>query len=164
MRKIIFLFIMAAGVVCFAISGAKPEQLPETEITVYYVDSELNRLLPHKERVTDADTEHLASAAINLILDGRDGNAKIRRLIPNNDDYISVSVADNTAFVDIKSDMAADIPEGRDIEKLVIYQLVDTLTSLKGIRFVRFTVDGENKKDFMGYYDMRETYKFNYPE
>ena len=52
----------------------------------------------------------------------------------------------------------------RDIEKLFIYQIVNTLTSIKGIRFVKFTIDGVIHKDFIGFYDMRDTYKFTYPE
>ena len=64
----------------------------------------------------------------------------------------------------LSSNITETLPYSRDIEKLFIYQIVDTLTGIKGIRFVKFTVDGVVKKDFMGYYDMRETYKFVYPE
>ena len=163
-KRVVFLLIIIAGAVSFAVACARSDEVITTPVTIYYVDAEINRLLPYDDEIPDADTEHMAAAAVEKLIKGRDDNDKIRRLIPKDKDCISTRTDGNTVYVDLSSKITEDLPFSRDIEKLLIYQIVDTLTSLKGVRFVRFTVDGEVRKDFMGYYDMRETYKFVYPE
>jgi spore germination protein GerM len=143
---------------------SKSDELPTVAVKIYYVDARLNRLLPYDERITDADTEQMAYEALEKLISGREADEKIRRLLPNEKDAVTVRADGNTAYVNLKSEIAEGLPNSRDIEKLVIYQITDTLTRIKGIRFVRFTIDDEIRKDFMGYYDMRETYKYVYPE
>ncbi len=164
MKRFLFLLIIITGAAAFAVACARSDEVIKTPATIYYVDAEMNRLLPYDDEIPDADAEHMAAAVTEKLIEGRDDNDKIRRLIPKEEDCISTRVDGNTVYVDIKSYIAEGLPYSRDIEKLFIYQIVDTLTSIKGIRFVRFTVDGEVRRDFMGYYDMRETYKFVYPE
>ena len=164
MRKIVFTLIMLMGLFSFAVACTKEESGAKTEIDVYYVDSAMNRLLPYTEEIPESDKLHMARSAVECIIRGRDDNEGIRRLIPNIPDCVTVNVEDNIAYVNLSSAISDELPSSGDIEKLIIYQLVDTITGIRGIRFVKFTVDGNIHKDFMGYYDMRETYKFVYPE
>ncbi|MGN0183300.1 MAG: GerMN domain-containing protein [Candidatus Ornithomonoglobus sp.] len=164
MKKIIFALIMVTGITCFVIACSRREQVPTVKTEIYFVDSEMNRLLPYSEDIIDADTEHQVSAVVDKLIAGHDDNTKIRRLLPDKRSYISTKVNDNIVYVDLSSEIADELPCSRDIEKLVIYQIVDSLTRVKGIRFVKFTIDGEVKQDFMGFYDMRNTYKYIYPE
>ncbi|MGN1115402.1 MAG: GerMN domain-containing protein [Candidatus Ornithomonoglobus sp.] len=164
MKKIIFALIMVTGITCFVIACSRREQVPTVKTEIYFVDSEMNRLLPYSEDIIDADAEHQVSAVVDKLIAGHDDNAKIRRLLPDKRGYISAKVNDNIVYVDLSSEIADELPCSRDIEKLVIYQIVDSVTRVKGIRFVRFTIDGEIKQDFMGFYDMRNTYKYVYPE
>ncbi|MDD6763654.1 MAG: GerMN domain-containing protein [Clostridiales bacterium] len=164
MKKIVFALIMITGITCFVIACSRREEVPTVETKVYFVDSEMNRLLPYSENIIDADAEHQVSAVVDKLIAGHDDNDKIRRLLPDKRSCISTSVIDNIAYVDLSSEIARELPCSRDIEKLVIYQIVDSVAGVKGIRFVKFTVDGEVKQDFMGFYDMRNTYKYVYPE
>ena len=164
MKKIVFALIMITGIACFVIACSRREEVPTVETKVYFVDSEMNRLLPYSENIIDADAEHQVSAVVDKLIAGHDDNDKIRRLLPDKRSCISTSVIDNIAYVDLSSEIARELPCSRDIEKLVIYQIVDSIAGVKGIRFVKFTVDGEVKQDFMGFYDMRNTYKYVYPE
>ena len=164
MRRFVFLFIILSGAVSFAVACSKSDDVPKTETKIYYADARLMRLLPYSAEIIDADTEHMAKAALEVLIQGRDENDNIRRIIPEKDDCLSVYVKDNIAYVDIDSKIKESLNYNRDIEKLFIYQIVNTLTSVKGIRFVKFTVDGDIHKDFLGFYDMRKTYKFTYPE
>lgn len=164
MKKIVFALIMITGITCFVIACSRREDVPTVETKVYFVDSEMNRLLPYSENIIDADAEHQVSAVVDKLIAGHDDNDKIRRLLPDKRSCISTSVIDNIAYVDLSSEIARELPCSRDIEKLVIYQIVDSVAGVKGIRFVKFTVDGEVKQDFMGFYDMRNTYKYVYPE
>ncbi len=164
MRRLVFLLILAAGAAMFSISCARQKGVPKSGARLYYVDANINMLLPFEEDVIDASKEYRAKAVLDMLIEGHDNNDKIRRLIPREKGCITCSVNDTTAYVDIDSKIRESMPDSRDMERLFIYQIVDTLTSIKGINYVRFTVDGEVHKDFMGYYDMRETYSYSYPE
>lgn len=164
MRKLVFLFILVSGISMLGVACSKNDDVPTVPTKLYFVDSRLVRLLPYDTQIIDAGTEDMAKSAIEQLVLGRDDNDNIRRVIPNIKNCLSVRVQDNIAYVDINSAVKDKVNYNRDIEKLFIYQIVNTLTSIKGIRFVKFTIDGVIHKDFIGFYDMRDTYKFTYPE
>lgn len=164
MRRLVFLFIILTGAVLFSISCARQEDVPKTEARLYYVDANINMLLPYDSQIIESSKEHRAKSALDMLIEGQDNNDKIRRLIPKEKGCISCYVNDTTAYVNLKSEICNAIPRSRDIERLFIYQIVDTLTSIKGIHYVRFTIDGNVHKNFMGFYDMRDTYTYSYPE
>ena len=78
--------------------------------------------------------------------------------IPNVKHGIKVKVLDRIAYVDIKQELVDKHPDGRDLELLTVYSIVNSLTGLDGVVNVRFTIDGKRQKDFKGYIDMRETF------
>lgn len=164
MRKFVFFMILITGVVLFAVACTRSEDVPRTDTELYFVDARLNRLLPYTGSIIDAEPEDMAQDALNKLIAGRDGSDSVRRIIPDIEDSLIVRVKDNVAYVDISSDIKKEMHYSRDIERLFIYQIVNTLTSIKGIRFVRFTIDGDIHKEFLGFYDMRDVYKFTYPE
>lgn len=164
MRKLVFFIIILAGAALFSVACSRSEDVPKADTELYFVDARLNRLLPYTDSIIDAEPEDMAQDALNKLIAGRDGSDSVRRIIPDIKDSLTVRVKDNVAYVDISSDIKKEMHYSRDIEKLFVYQIVNTLTSIKGIRFVRFTIDGAIHKDFLGFYDMRDIYKFTYPE
>ncbi len=164
MRRFVFLLIIISGLVSLGVACNKADNTPKTETEIYFVDMRLNRLLPYETQIIDANTEDKARAVINAIIKGRDDDLTIRRVVPNVSDGLEVHIKDTVAYVDINSKLKGELNHNRDEEKLFIYQIVNSLASLKGIRFVKFTMDGAIHKDFLGFYDMRDTYKFTYPE
>lgn len=83
MKRIVFLLIIIGGVVSFAIACSRSDEVLVTPAVIYYVDAEINRLLPYDDELIDADSSHMAEAAVEKLITGRDDNDKIRRLIPN---------------------------------------------------------------------------------
>lgn len=164
MRRFVFFMIIITGVVAFIVACNEKDNLPTTTTEIYFVDERLNRLLPCECQIIDATPEDMARAVINKLIEGRDSDYGVRRVIPAMDKCLLVSLKDTVAYVDINSKIKEEMKHREEDEKLFIYQIVNSLTSLKGIRFVRFTVDGAIHKDFLGFYDMRDTFKFKYPE
>lgn len=164
MRRILFFMILITGAIFFVVSCKRSDDVPKVDAEIYFVDARLNRLLPYTDELIDASKNDMARDALYKIIQGRDNNDNIRRVVPNIKDGLQVSVNDNIAYVNISSVLKEEMHYSRDIEHLFIYQIVNTLTSIKGIRFVRFTIDGKIHKDFLGFYDMREIYKYSYPE
>lgn len=127
---------------------------------VYYVDSQIFSLIGVNTEISKGNKEAQAKELIDQLIKGHDENNKIKRVIPNNQNALSVKVRDNTAYVNINKKYFTQ--SGRETERLIVYSIVNTLTSVDGIDVVRFTIDKSTSKDFMGYLDMREGFVTNY--
>lgn len=158
MKKFMF-FIML--LTCAAVIGsAVRADMPTEELKLYVVDAEMLHLIPVDITVRKADKAGEARAVISALIRGFDENPKIRRLIPDIRGCMSVKVAGNTAYVNITESMIKNHPDGRDIEKLTVYSIVNSLTAIRGIDSVKFTINGRPGRKFMGYMDMRASFAF----
>lgn len=155
-KHILFFLILALGFGAVGMArGIKSETI---ETRIYYVDAEMMRLVPVRTTLPKMSAKRTAQYVIDKMIEGYDANPKIRRIIPKDKHCLSVSVRDSIAYVDIRGELLENHPEGRDMEMLTVYSLVNSLTEIDGIVNVRFTIDGKISKDFMGYLDMRETF------
>ena len=162
MKKRVFLFFVLLAAAVYSIFAAHRD-LPEmTVIDEYVVDSELMHLLPLRVSVMKGDASVMAEQALRLISAGHDTNRKIRRLAPENGRSMSVSVSGSVASVDLRSAYFANRFSNRDTERLFVYQVVNTLTSIDGIDRVSFTIDSEKQKRLAGFVDMREVFVPDY--
>ena len=155
-RHFIFLLILAIGFGTVVIS--QNTHTETAEVKLYYVDAQMLRLIPVNTQIPQMSTQKMAQRVADELVEGYDDNPKIRRIIPNVKHGIKVKVLDRIAYVDIKQELADKHPDGRDLELLTVYSIVNSLTGLDGIVNVRFTIDGKRQKDFKGYIDMRETF------
>lgn len=156
MKRTIFILIIIAAFGITALSFGT--SIPQTEVRLYFTDAQILKLLPVRVQIPELSPEEQAKTVIKALIEGDDDNLKIRRTIPHIRGCMSVKVKGEIAYVDIKKSMVENHSEGRDIELLTVYSIVNSLTSIKGITNVRFTVNDHLSKDFMGYLDMRETF------
>ena len=158
MKKIVFfvLILTCAATIVFAHNEDKPVEI----LKLYVVDAEMMHLIPTEITVRETDAQGEASEVIAALIRGFDENPKIRRLIPKIRGCMSVRVEGNTAHVNIRRAMVENHPDGRVLEQLTVYSIVNSLTSIRGIDNVQFTVDGKIRRDFMGYMDMRGAFAF----
>lgn len=108
-------------------------------------DESLPRVLP-EERKIDVQTQPVAEAAIrNLMMEPRSQNLStaLARLRLN-----GVRVRDGVAYVDFAG---AGLSGGSLEERLIIEQVVRTLTELEGVGAVQLLVDGETRETLMGH-------------
>lgn len=156
LRKVMFFLILAVsfGTVFASVNNTPPM----VGVKIYFVDSEMFRLLPIRVFISDSTPQKKAERVVNELIAGRDDNPKIRRTIPNIKNCIKVKVKGSTAYVNLTKEIKEAHPDGRDSELLTIYSIVNSLTEIEGISTVRFTIDGKIQKDFMGHIDMRETF------
>lgn len=155
-RYAAFLLILAAGLGVVVMSQGM--RIETEDVKLYFVDAEMLRLIPVSTEIPRTTTEKMAQSVLDKLIEGHDENPKIRRLIPKQNRCMTVKVKDKIAYVDIKSTMVEEHPDGRELELLTVYSIVNSLTGLDDIINVRFTIDGEEQKDFKGYIDMRETF------
>ena len=135
---------------------ADTKELSEPE--VYFVDSDMFRLVSVDFPCTKESRQKQAEAVISELISGKDKNKKITRMIPKDEECLLVKIKDDTAYVDIKEESVDKFPDGRVSEVLTVYQIVNSLTSIDGVVKVKFTIGGKTKKEFKGFIDMRETF------
>lgn len=128
---------------------------------VYFVDRQLHRLIPNFI-LPEKNKEKTADKIIGEIIRGRDSNSEILRIVPNIEDCISVKVSGEIANVNLSGGLTEKLNKSRDTEKLFVYQIVNSLVSVDEIEYVSFTIDGEVKKDFLGFLDMRGLFSADY--
>lgn len=153
--------LVLAGFFIFNQGQAIPTYEEDSGCKIYFVDRQLHRLVP--TAVTPEKTkEKTAEKIVAELISGRDRNESILRIIPYINGCISVEVKEDTAFVNLSGDLRNSINRNGETEKLFIYQIVNSLVSVDGIDYVRFTIDKKEEKDFLGFLDMREIFTANY--
>ena len=161
MKKFCVIFcIFLAGYFILESGQASTSSLQAYEI--YFVDRQMHRLLPTDFKTSEKSQKKISREIINSIILGKDFNNQILRIIPDIPKCIRVKVKKGTAFVDLSSEITNHVPKNAETERLIVYQIVNSLTSIPDINFVKFTIDGKTKKDFLGFLDMREIFKANY--
>lgn len=156
MKRIIFILSLTIITTIISVSSFGTSDL--VGVRLYFTDSQILKLLPRRIQIPKLDTEEQAKYVLKLLIEGDDENLKIKRTIPDIKDCMSVYVKNEIAYVDIKQSAIENHTDGRDIELLTVYSIVNSLTSIEGIHNVRFTISGKKQKAFMGYLDMRETF------
>lgn len=165
MRKLAKIICVGLCVILFGSCGtSQTTMMASTSRTVdiYFIDKELFRLVPLEVGVKDMSVQKTAEFVVKQLIEGRDDNPKIRRILPSTKGCIDVSVKDGAAYVDLSDEVVKTHPGGRELEVLTVYQIVNSLTSVEGIEAVRFTIDGKSQEDFKGFIDMRETFLPDY--
>ena len=162
MKKLILAVLLIA---IASFYGFKDKELvtvsEKTTPQIFFVDKKLHRLVS-LDFPQNGDKEYLCRKLVDALLFGKDENREILRLLPKEKGAISVTVKDDFARVNLSEKLIPKISKNPENERLVIYQIVNSLTTVDGISFVTFTIDGKSRKDFLGFLDMREIFTPNY--
>jgi spore germination protein GerM len=122
---------------------AEPTVPSTTEVTVYYVAPEGNRLVLARERHTVPKAPRIATAALEEVVHGT-SEAGLPNPFPPGARVLSVTIAVGTATVDFNA-AVLDAAMGGEAEAAAIQSAVWTLTEFPTITQVRFTVEGRDR-------------------
>ena len=156
MKRIIYsgLIIVLVVVLCGSIIK---RDIKDVSAQVYYIDNSMLRLIPIDVNLGKV-TKGKAAKMITEKLMTDSGNKKILKLIPDEKGCIDVEVKDSTAIVNLKKTLAKNKPENRTHGLLMVYSIVNSLTSIDGIDTVKFLVEGKEEKNYISGLDMREVF------
>lgn len=156
---ILLLLILCTG--CAADSAVMKTNEGGETVKLYCVDSELYKLIPYEMTLEPMTAQKSAEKIVSELVFGM-RSEKIRHIIPELKNGVTVRVDGDTAYVNFSGEMVEKHPSDVDSELLTVYSLVNSLASLDAVDAVKFTIDGEEKKDFKGFLDMRETFVPDY--
>lgn len=124
------------------------EQLRQTVITLYFLNSETYQLIPEARQI-DAKKliDNPYEVLINLLMEGPK-NEKSLKLIPENTKLNSAQIKDNILYIDFSDDFIKEQKLGKEQEELILKSIVNTVTELTEINQVAFLINGESDKGF----------------
>ena len=155
-RIIYFIYLVIITII--SLTPAKEANANKDKVFLYFVDRQIMKLIPVEHHISHGSTSKCAQQVVNELIAGRDYNDNIRRILPNNKNALKVKVEKGVATVNINTEYLSEIEDGRFIEELFVYQIVNSLSSVNGINRVKFLIDGKIQKSLFGSLDMREAY------
>lgn len=122
------------------------EQMRETVVTLYFVNSETNELMPEARRIDAKELLNNPYACIlNLLIEGPKSE-KLSKLIPDGTVLNSAVLEKNCVCVDFSKEFIDNFSGDEKTAQNIIYSIVNSLTELIEVETVKFTIDGENQR------------------
>lgn len=115
------------------------------EFILYFANSDATGVSSEKRAITvngDESQEELIKLALGELIKGPN-NKDLYKTIPPEVSIKSVTVKNNTAYVDFSEEMHTKHWGGATGEALTIASIVNTLTEFEDIKLVKMTVDGQ---------------------
>lgn len=136
------------------------EQLRQTIITLYFMNIETGKLVPEARKI---DAKELVNEPykklVELLIDGPQ-NDKMIKLISEGTKLNKIEIKNDCIYIDFSNEFIKEQKLGIDQEELIIKSIVNTVTELKEINFVRILIDGKENMEFPdGGINFREPFK-----
>lgn len=124
------------------------EQTRKTIVTLFFKVKETGEL---EEEARSVDVKLLANnpyeELVKMLIDGpKDEN--LQKAIPEGTKINNIRVEGNVAYVDLSSEFINNHEGGLENENITIYSIVNTLTELNEINFVKILIDGQENLEF----------------
>ena len=126
-------------------------------VHLYFANDDNTRLMKEIRYIKMSDakqsTSHLASVIVQELISGSSKEKGYKTTIPAGTKLRSpVAVKEGIATVDFSKEFKNKQTAGKDAEKMTIFSIVNSLTELKDIQKVKFTIEGKAQKEYMGSY------------
>ena len=124
------------------------EQARKTIVTLYFKDKETGEL-SKEARTIDVKllAENPYEELIKMLIEGPQ-NGNLEKVIPEGTKINAVRIEGNIACVDFSSEFIDNHQGGLENESKTIYSIVNTLTELNEVSFVRILIDGQENLEF----------------
>lgn len=131
-------------------------------IHLYFTNADNKKLVLEVRYITleeaKKSTSSLASLVVKELISGPSKTSGLVKTIPDGTKLVnSISVSSGVATVNLSKEFISNHPGGKDASAVTIYSVVNSLTELKDISKVKFTIDGKAQSDF------KDSFKFNSP-
>jgi germination protein M len=141
------------------VAGQLQDKVP---IRLYFADKENEKLrieiryIPKSEAMKSVN--NLAGIIVDELIKGPVKTSLLNATIPEGTSRIgSVKIEEGIATVNLSKEFVENHPGGKNAEQLTIFSIVNSLTELKEIQKVRFTIEGQLREDYKG------SFKFDMP-
>ncbi len=128
------------------------QQENRTKITLYFSDSQADKLIPEEREVVTGDVS-LPEIAVNELIKGPQKTG-LSRTIPDGSELLSLEIKDGIAQVNFNNEFQSNHWGGSAGETITVYSIVNTLAELEGIEKVQFLIEGQHIESLAGHLDL----------
>ncbi len=114
----------------------------EQTIKLYFADENNRYLLPELRQTAPAEATAIARYIIEQLLQGPTQGGRFA-VMPKDTQLIELTIQDRVCTVDLSASFLENCPQTETAERMTIYSIVNSLTSLDEIDYVRFLCEGE---------------------
>lgn len=131
-----------------------------TNLTLYFSDKTGGRLKEEIRTVHYSTNKSLEKVVLEELIAGPKNSESMLGTLPSGVNIVSVSVVDGICYVNF-DDTIQNILNNSITEQVILYSIVDSLTSLSGVEKVQISINGETKGKFRYNYDLASLYEFD---
>lgn len=118
------------------------------DVVVYFADKSNTTLIREIHSIKVTDRQPLEQYIINELIKGPNDMNSMNRILSPDTVVTSVETTGGICFVNFKSSFIDKNSSTENIEKLIIYSIVNSLTELENIQRVQFLFDGKKTEKF----------------
>lgn len=130
-----------------------------TGIRLYFANSEKDALVMEYRTVNITDTQPVEQYIVTELIKGPKTKENAR-LLAADTEVLSVETTDGTCYVNFKQDFIDKNSASKDMARLIIYSMVNSLTERDNVKNVQFLIDGKKTERF-GDMDISELFVRN---
>ncbi|HVJ50252.1 GerMN domain-containing protein [Desulfitobacterium sp.] len=130
-------------------SSPSSNNAPTTQavkMTLYFPKSDASGLMA-VERTINVDNKEIIKAMFNELNNPPSG---LERPLPKGTELLSATVKDGVATLDLSKQFRSSFTGGGTGEQLILYSIVNSLTTLPNVQSVQFLLNGENSIAILG--------------
>lgn len=128
-------------------------------VTLYFANKDGDGLVKQKRVVHYSSNISLEKLVVELLIEGPK-NDKLISTLPTGTKLINVSVVDGVCYLNFDDTFRNSIND-KLTEDVILYSLVNSLTSLSSVDKVQISINGENSGVFIYNYKLSSLYQFN---
>ncbi len=125
------------------------EQQRKTMISLYFKDKQTGELTKETRMI---DVKVLANnpykELLEMLIEGPEAEG-LQSTIPKGTKINNVNITGNIVYIDFSKEFIEEHEGGLENEIKTIYSIVDTLTELNEVTFVRILIDGKENQSFI---------------
>ncbi len=120
-------------------------------LTMYYANKKGNALVSSNLKISYDGNRSIEQLIVQQLISGPgviEGpiDEEMKKSIPDGTELNKITTKDGICYVDFNDKFMAHIPEVND--EVIIYSVVNSLVELSSINKVKFTINGETKKNY----------------
>lgn len=132
----------------------------QTTLTLYFADKAGANLVEETRTVHYSTNKSLEKVVLEELMAGPKASGQTQGTIPSGSNIVSVSVVDGICYVNFDDTLQNNLNNSLT-EQVVLYSIVDSLTSLQGVEKVQISINGETKGKLRYNYELSSMYEFD---
>ena len=124
-----------------ALLSGRGDALRPINVSLYFLDTQTGFLRAQAQTLALYEGQSRASAVLDALLRGPEGDDGLRALLPEHFSVLSSRIDDGICYVNLSA--AAPLPEDEALRALAVESLARSILSLNGVDEVQFLIDGE---------------------